>query len=122
MQIHITDSRELYKAARVFSLCFKKMEKHRKDSIYERVQLDFGVNVFRRYYYCSGLLLENLKRKLKIRHGQECRILVRFDHIVVESEGEIIVYMLVSHNSRNVLTFFIKVKLIVLFIFIDGQG
>ena len=55
--------------------------------------------------------------------GQECRILVRFDHIVVEeSEGEIIVYLLVSHNSRNVLTFFIKVKLIVLFIFIDGQG
>ena len=24
MQIHITDYRELYKAARVFSLCFKK--------------------------------------------------------------------------------------------------
>ena len=48
------------------------MEKHKKDSIYERVQSDFGVNVFRRYYYCSGLLLENLERKLKIRHGQEC--------------------------------------------------
>ena len=98
------------------------MEKHRKDSIYERVQSDFGVNVFRWYYYCSGLSLENLKMKLKIRHGQECRILVRFDHIVVEeSEGGIIVYLLVSHNSgKNVLTFFIKVKLIVLFIFIDG--
>ena len=69
----------------------KKMKKHRKDHIYERVQSDFGVNVFRHYYYCSGLLLENLKRKLKIRHGQECRILVRFDHIVVEeSEGKII--------------------------------
>ena len=75
------------------------MEKHRKVSIYERVQSDFGVNVFRRYYYCSGLSQENLKRKLKIRHGQECRILERFDHIVVESEGEIIVYLLVSHNS-----------------------
>ena len=76
------------------------MEKHRKDRICERVQSDFGVNVFRRYYYCSGLLLENFKRKLKIRHGQECRILVRFDHIVVEeSEVEIIVYLLVSHNS-----------------------
>ena len=63
------------------------MEKHRKDRIYERVQSDFGVNVFRHYYYCS---LENLKRKLKIRHGQECRLLVRFDRIVVEeSEGEI---------------------------------
>ena len=73
------------------------MEKHRKDRIFERVQSDFGVNVFRHYYY---LLLEYLKRKLKIRHGQECRILVRFDHIVVEeSEGEIIVYLLVSHNS-----------------------
>ena len=94
MQIHITNYRHLYKAARVFSLCFKKMDKHGKDSIYERVQSDFGVNVFRRYYYCSGLLLENLKRKLKIRHGQECRILVRFDHIVVEeSEDEIIVYL-----------------------------
>ena len=57
MQIHITDYRELYKAARVFSLCFK-MGKHRKDSIYERVQSDFGVNVFRWYYYCSGLSLE----------------------------------------------------------------
>ena len=68
------------------------MEKHRKHSIYERVQSDFRVNVFRWYYYCSGLSLENLKRKLKIRHGQECRILVRFDHIVVEeSEVEIIV-------------------------------
>ena len=100
MRIHITDYRELYKAARVFSLCVKKMEKHRKDSIYESVQSEFGVNVFRQYYYCSGLLLENLKRKLKIRHGQECRILVRFDHMVVEeSEGEIIVYLLVSHNS-----------------------
>ena len=97
------------------------MKKHRKDRIYERVQSDFGVNVFRCHYYCLGLLLENLKRKLKIRHGQECRILVRFDHIVVEeSEGEIIVYLLVSHNSGNVLTFFIKVKLIMLSIFIDG--
>ena len=106
MQIHITDYRELYKAARVFSLCFKKMEKHRKDSIYERVQSDFGLNVFRQYYYCSGLSLENFKRKLKIRHGQECRILVRFDHIVVEeSEGEIIVYLLVSHNSRKCADF-----------------
>ena len=82
------------------------MEKHRKDSIYERVQSDFGVNVFRCYYYCSGLSLENLKRKLKIRHGQECRILVRFDHIVVEeSEGEIIVYLLVSQNSRKCADF-----------------
>ena len=78
------------------------MEKHRKYSIYERVQSDFGVNVFRWYYYCSGLLLENLKRKLTIRHGQECRILVRFDYIAVEeSEGEIIAYLLVSHNSRK---------------------
>ena len=83
-----------------------KMEKHRKDRIYERVRSDFGVNVFRRYYYCSGLLLENFKRKLKIRHGQECRILVRFDHIVVEeSEGEIIVYLLVSHNSGKCADF-----------------
>ena len=99
------------------------MEKHRKDSICERVQSDFWVNVFRCYYYCSGLSLENFKRKLKIRHAQECRILVRFDHIVVEeSEGEIIVYFLVSHNSRNALTFFIKVKLIVLFIFINDRG
>ena len=81
------------------------MEKCRKDSIYERVQLDFGVNVFRRYYYCSGLLLENLKRKLKIRHGQDCIILVRFDHIVIESEGEIIVYLLVRHNGRKCADF-----------------
>ena len=80
------------------------MEKHRKDSIYERVQSDFWVNAFRRYYYCSGLLLENFKRKLKIRHWQECRILVRFDHIV-ESEGEIIVYLLVSHNSGKCADF-----------------
>ena len=85
------------------------MEKHRKDSIYERVQIDFGVNVFRRYYYCLGLLLENLKRKLKIRHRQHCIILVMFDDIVVKSEGEIIVYLLVSHNSGNALIFFIKV-------------
>ena len=78
------------------------MEKHRKNHIYERVQSDFGVNVFRCYYYCLGLSLENLKRKLKIRHGQECRILMRFDYIVVEeSEGEIIVYLLVSHNSEK---------------------
>ena len=78
------------------------MEKHRKDCIYQRVQSDFGVNVFHRYYYCSGLLLENLKSKLKVKHGQECRILVRFDHFVVEeSEGEIIVYLLVSHSSSR---------------------
>ena len=103
MQIHITDYRELYNPARVFLFALiKKMEKHRKDHIYERVQSDFGVNVFRHYHYCSGLLLENLK----IRHGQECRILVRFDHIVVEeSEGEIIVYLLVSHNSRKCADF-----------------
>ena len=48
------------------------MEKHGKDSIYERVQSDFEVSVFRQYCYCSELFLENLKRKLKIRHGQEC--------------------------------------------------
>ena len=84
----------------------RKMEKHRKDHIYERVQSEFGVNVFRHYYYCSGLSLENLKTKLKIRHGQECRILVRFDHIVVEeSDGEIIVYLLVSHNSGKCADF-----------------
>ena len=82
------------------------MEKHRKDSIYERVQSDFRVNVFRHYYYCSGLLLENLIRKFKIRHGQECRILVRFDHIVVEeNEGAIIIYLLVSHNSGKCADF-----------------
>ena len=70
------------------------MEKHRKDSIYERVQSDFGVDVFSCYYYCSGLSLENFKRKLKIRHGQEYRILVRFDHIVVEeSEGEVSLFV-----------------------------
>ena len=79
------------------------MEKHRKDCIYQRVQSDFGVIVFRRYYYCLGLSLENLKSKLKVKHGQECRI---FDHIVVEeSEGEIIVYLLVSHNSGKCADF-----------------
>ena len=41
------------------------MEKHRKDRIYQRVQSEFGVNVFTHSYYCSGLLLENLKSKLK---------------------------------------------------------
>ena len=56
-------------------------------------------------YYFSGLLLENLKRKLKIRHGQDCIILVRFDHIFVESEGEIIVYLLVRHNSGKCIDF-----------------
>ena len=76
------------------------MEKHRKDSIYERVQLDFGVNVFRRYYHCSGLSLENLKR-----NRQDCIILVRFDHIVVKSEGKIIVYLMVRHNSRKCTDF-----------------
>ena len=107
MQIHITDYRELYKAASIFLFALiKRMEKHRKDCIYERVQSDFGVNVFRHYYYCLEVSLENLKRKLKIRHGLECRILVRFDHIVVEeSKGEIIVYFLVSHNSRKCADF-----------------
>ena len=81
------------------------MEKHRKDSIYERVQLDIGVNVFMGYYYCSGLSLENLKSKLKIRHGQDCIILVRFDHIVVKSEGEIMVYLLIGHNSGKCTDF-----------------
>ena len=82
------------------------MEKHRKDCIYQRVQSDFGVNVFTHYYYCLGLSLENLKSKLKVKHAQECRILVRFDHIVVEeSESEIIVYLLVSHNSGKCADF-----------------
>ena len=95
------------------------MEKHRKDRIYQRVQSDFGVNVFRRYYYCSGLSLENLKRKLKIKHGQECRILVRFDHIVVEeSEGEIIVYLLVSHNSGKCTDFLHQGKVDCAFLFL----
>ena len=36
MQIHITDYRELYKAARVFLFALiLKIEKHRKDHIYE---------------------------------------------------------------------------------------
>ena len=95
------------------------MEKHRKDSIYERVQSDFGVNVFRQYYYCSGLLLENLKRKLKVRHGQECRILMRFGHIVVEkSEGEII-YLLVSHNSGKCTDFLHQGKVDCAFYFLS---
>ena len=92
------------------------MEKHRKDRIYQRVQSEFGANVFTRSYYCSGLSLENLKSKLKVKHGQECRIFVRFDHIVVkDSESQSII-------AENALTFFIKVKLIVLFIFIDSQS
>ena len=83
----------------------------------------FGVNVFRHYYYCSGLSLENFKRKLKIRHGQECRILVRFDHIVVEeSEDEIIVYLLVSHNSGKCADFLHQGKVDCAFIFIDSRG
>ena len=95
------------------------MEKHRKDHIYERVQSDLGVNVLRCYYYCLGLSLENFKRKLKIRHGQECRILVRFDHIVVEeSEGEIIVYLLVSHNSGKCTDFFHQGKVDCAFYFL----
>ena len=98
------------------------MEKHRKDRIYQRVQSDFGVIVFRCYYYCSGLSLENLKNKLKVKHGQECRILVRFDHIVVEeSEGEIIVYLLVSHNSGKCTDFLHQGKVDCAFIFIDSQ-
>ena len=98
------------------------MEKCRKDSMYERFQLDFGVNVFRRYYYYSGLSLENLKRKLKIRHGQDCIILVRFDHIVVESEGEIIVYLLVRHNSGKCTDFLYQGKVDCTFFCIDGGG
>ena len=32
-----------------------------------------------------------LKSKLKVKHGQECGIFVRFDHIVVkESESQIV--------------------------------
>ena len=93
------------------------MEKHRKDHIYERVQSDFGVNVFR-CYYCLGLSLENFKRKLKIRHGQECRILVRFDHIIVEESGcKIIVYLLVSHNSGKCADFLHQGKVDCVFYF-----
>ena len=84
----------------------KKMEKRRKDHIYQRVQSEFGANVFTCSYYCSGLSLENLKSKLKVKHGQECRIFVRFDHIVVkESESQIIVYLLVRHNSGKCADF-----------------
>ena len=76
------------------------MDKHRKDRIYQRVQSEFGVNVFTRSYYCSGLSLENLKSKLKVKHGQECGIFVRFDHIVVkESESQIVVYLLLRHDN-----------------------
>ena len=82
------------------------MEKHRKDRIYQRVQSEFGVIVFTCYYYCSGLSSENFKSKLKVKHRQECGILLRFDHIVVkESESEIIVYLLVSHNSGKCTDF-----------------
>ena len=94
------------------------MEKHRKDRIYQRVQSEFGVNVFTCSYYCSGLSLENFKIKLKVKHGQECGIFVRFDHIVVkESESQIVVYLLLRHDNGKCADFFIKVKLIVLFIF-----
>ena len=76
------------------------MKKHRKDRIYQRVQSEFGVNVFTRSYYCSGLSLENLKSKLKVKHGQECGIFVRFDHIVVKESGsQIVVYLLVRHDN-----------------------
>ena len=102
----------------LFFALIEKIEKHRKDRIYERVQSEIGVNVFRHYYYCWGLSFQNLKRKLKIRHGQECRILVRFDHIVVEeSEGEIIVYLLVGHNSRKCADFLHQGKVVCAFYF-----
>ena len=93
----------------------KKMKKQKGLYLWKST-VRFGVNVFRCYSYCSGLSLQNLKRKLKIRHGQECRILVRFDHIIVEeSEGEIIVYLLVSHNSGKCPDFLHQGK-------VDGRG
>ena len=81
------------------------MEKHRKDSIYERVQLDFGMNVFRRYYYCSGLLLD-IKKEIK---NKAQRGLYNISEIwsccCVKSEGEITVYLLVRHNSGKCADF-----------------
>ena len=60
------------------------MNREQKDIIYKKIQVQFGVNSFRIYYYCSGLSLENLTRKLKIKHGEESRIFVRFNDIVVK--------------------------------------
>ena len=45
------------------------------------------------------------KEKVKIRHRQDCIILVRYDHIVVKGEGEIMVYLLVRHNSGKCADF-----------------
>ena len=88
------------------------MNREQKDIIYKKNQVQFGVNSFPKYYYCSGLSLENLTRKLKIKHGEASRIFVRFDHIVVKRlTDQLIVYLLVNHNSGRCANFLHEGKL-----------
>ena len=97
-----------------FSLLLK-MNREWKDIIYEKIQVQFGVNSFRKYYYCSGLSLENLTRKLKIKHGEESRIFVHFDHIVVKKLTDV----LINHNSGRCADFLHKGKVDCAFYFVS---
>ena len=52
------------------------------------------------------VIARKFKKEIKNKAWTEYRILVTFDHIVIEeSEGEIIVYLLVSHNSGKCTDF-----------------
>ena len=96
------------------------MDREQKDIIYEKNQVQFGVNSFWKYYYCLGLSSENLTRKLKIKHREENRIFVRFDHIVVKKLlDELIVYLLVNHNSGRCADFLHKGKIDCAFYFVS---
>ena len=67
-----------------------------------------------------GIIFGKLTRKLKIKHREESRIFVHFDHIVVKKlTDELIVYLLVNHNSGRCTDFLHKGNIDCAFYFVS---
>lgn len=82
------------------------MDKDQARFVINKVAQEFNKYHFHKYYYCQGLPLHLLKNKLKERHGEDCQIMVRVEHIVVlDREEELYLYLLVGHQSGKCADF-----------------
>ena len=81
------------------------MDKDRRLRIYNRVQQEFKVSHFHKYYYCSGINYFNIQDKLRAKYNKST-LYFRVDHIVVKTfQGDIIVYLLTTHSTGQCADF-----------------
>ena len=81
------------------------MDKDRRSRVYNRIQEEFKVSKFHKYYYCAGINYFNLQDKLRQKYNNSM-LYFRSDHVVVKTVDEdIVVFLLCSHSSGRCADF-----------------